>query len=258
MQVFGVAGAGTDEFVDALLEGLPGQVAVLRDTTPDGGAIERPRGATIYERAADGWRVTGQDLSLAGVIDRLAIDHDYAIIAGLDADVPTVALGGADVGEVLVRAATPAAVDQDELVAAIDDLDPHETLHSLVDQVKDSPAADRAGAIATFTGRVRALDDPADVPTEYLEFETYEDVAGDRMATIATELEDREGVRAVELHHRTGVVQAGEDIVFVVVLAGHREEAFAAVRDGIDRLKDEVPIFKREVTVEETFWVHEE
>ncbi|PSP53856.1 molybdopterin synthase, partial [Halobacteriales archaeon QH_7_68_42] len=49
----------------------------------------------------------------------------------------------------------------------------------------------------------------------------------------------------------------GEDIVFVVVLAGHRREAFRTVEDGIDRLKDEVPLFKKEVTVEETFWSHE-
>jgi molybdopterin synthase catalytic subunit len=58
------------------------------------------------------------------------------------------------------------------------------------------------------------------------------------------------------MHHRTGVIEAGEDIVFVVVLAGHRREAFRAVEDGIDRLKDEVPIFKKETTEAEEFWVH--
>jgi hypothetical protein len=41
----------------------------------------------------------------------------------------------------------------------------------------------------------------------------------------------------VRLHHKTGVVEAGEDIVFVVILAGHRGEAFSAVQDGINRLK---------------------
>jgi molybdopterin synthase catalytic subunit len=61
----------------------------------------------------------------------------------------------------------------------------------------------------------------------------------------------------VLLHHRTGVIEYGEDIVFVVVLAGHRGEAFETVADGIDRLKAEVPIFKREVTVDEEFWVHD-
>ncbi len=60
-----------------------------------------------------------------------------------------------------------------------------------------------------------------------------------------------------EIANETGVVDAGEDIVFVVVLAGHRRESFRAVEDGIDRLKDEVPIFKKETTVEEDFWVHD-
>jgi molybdopterin synthase catalytic subunit len=41
------------------------------------------------------------------------------------------------------------------------------------------------------------------------------------------------------------------------VLAGHRREAFGTVEDGIDRLKDEVPIFKKERTSDEQFWVHE-
>ena len=41
------------------------------------------------------------------------------------------------------------------------------------------------------------------------------------------------------------------------MLAGHREEAFRTVEDGINRLKDEVPIFKKETTESEEFWLHE-
>jgi len=77
------------------------------------------------------------------------------------------------------------------------------------------------------------------------------------MANIRDELEARGGVHEVRMHHRTGLVEDGEDIVFVVVLAGHRREAFETVEDGIDRLKDEVPLFKKEVTVESEFWRHE-
>jgi molybdopterin synthase catalytic subunit len=77
------------------------------------------------------------------------------------------------------------------------------------------------------------------------------------MAALRRDLEARDGVYAVRLHHKTGVVDAGEDIVFVVILAGHRTEAFRAVEDGINRLKEEVPLFKKEVTVDEEFWAHE-
>ncbi|ADD05088.1 molybdopterin synthase catalytic subunit [Natrialba magadii ATCC 43099] len=144
-----------------------------------------------------------------------------------------------------------------DLTAALESTEPHRTLESLVAEVKQSPQAPRAGAIATFTGRVRQKDAEDDTPTEYLEFEKYEGVADERMAALESELEAREGVFAVELYHRTGVVEDGEDIVFVVVLAGHREEAFRTVEDGINRLKDEVPLFKKEVTLEDEFWVHE-
>jgi molybdopterin synthase catalytic subunit len=149
------------------------------------------------------------------------------------------------------------ALDVDAVLDVIEDQEPYETLESLVATVKRSPNADRAGAIATFTGRVRAKDHPDDERTEYLEFEKYEGVAERRMREIETDLSDRDGVLDVRLHHRTGVVEAGEDIVFVVVLAGHRNEAFRTVEDGINRLKDEVPLFKKEVTTDETFWVHE-
>ena len=123
--------------------------------------------------------------------------------------------------------------------------------------MKRSEKATYSGAIATFTGRVRAKEDEADERTRYLEFEKYEGVAEDRMRRIESELEARDGVLDVRLHHRTGRIPEGEDIVFVVVLAGHRGEAFTAVEDGINRLKEEVPLFKKEVTDEETFWVHE-
>ena len=156
-----------------------------------------------------------------------------------------------------VHADDAGGLDVRAAVAAIDDAEPFETLDSLVAAVKRSASADRAGAIATFTGRVRERDGPDDDRTRYLEFEKFDDVADRTMRTIETDLEAREGVIDVRLHHRTGRVDAGEDIVFVVVLAGHRREAFRTVEDGIDRLKDEVPLFKKEVTAAETYWVHE-
>jgi molybdopterin synthase catalytic subunit len=138
----------------------------------------------------------------------------------------------------------------------LDEAEPWITRETLVDRVEASADAELSGAIATFTGRVRARDAPGDDRTTHLAFEKYEGVAAERMDAIAAELAERDGVFDVRMHHRTGVIEAGEDIVFVVVLAGHRREAFRTVEDGIDRLKDEVPIFKKEATEAETFWVH--
>ena len=183
--------------------------------------------------------------------------HDCGGVTGAEACLRAGVLGDATASDILVRAESADDLDLDHVAAEIATLDPRETLESLVAVVKADPAADRAGAIATFTGRVRTRDSPDDAPTERLEFEKYEGVADERMATIERELAERDGVFAVRTHHRTGIVEAGEDIVYVVVLAGHRREAFHAVEDGIDRLKDEVPLFKKEVTVDDEFWVHE-
>jgi len=211
------------------------------------------------DRAGGGWFATGQGLSLSEALDRLATRHDYAVVEGYgSSSLPKVALGDREFpAPVLERAADPEALEYDAVVDAIERLEPYRTLESLVAELKDSPRAARAGAVATFTGRVRAKDGPDDPPTEHLEFEKYEGVADERMRALREDLESREGVLDVRLHHRTGVLEAGEDIVFVVVLAGHRREAFRAVEDGIDRLKQEVPLFKKEVTVDDEFWRHE-
>jgi molybdopterin synthase catalytic subunit len=182
-------------------------------------------------------------------------------VVGGDVDgLPRIAVGGAvddDASEVLAAADSTRDLDVDAVIDAIRETEPHETLESLVAGLKRSPSAEYAGAIATFTGRVRPKEDEDDERTRYLEFEKYEGVAEDRMRRIERELAERDGVLEVRLHHRTGRIEDGEDIVFVVVLAGHRREAFEAVEDGIDRLKDEVPLFKKEVTASDTFWVHE-
>ena len=264
MQAVAIQGPGATELADRLVDRLDGRVGVVRRAARDGGAATGRAGSdgtgagdTAYTLGADAWRGNGDDLSLPGALDRLAPDHAVALVVGFpETRLPTVAVGQVSLdGEPLVR--VDSADSLDPVVDAIDGVEPHETLESLVARVKHSPQADRAGAIATFTGRVRAKDSPDDERTEYLEFEKYEGVADERMRTIESELADRDGVLSVVLHHRTGVVEAGEDIVFVVVLAGHREEAFRTVEDGINRLKAEVPLFKKEVTESETFWVHE-
>jgi molybdopterin synthase catalytic subunit len=207
----------------------------------------------------DGWTAHGEEQTITEALDDLAPEYDYCFLDGFDsARLPTIAIQGAEhAGETISSISNPDNTDLTILIESIETTEPHETLESLVAQVKRSPDADQAGAIATFTGRVRTKDDPDDTPTELLEFETYEGVAEERMAALENDLEDRDGVHNVCMHHRTGVIKKDEDIVFVVVLAGHREEAFRTVEDGINRLKEEVPIFKKEVTTDEEFWVHE-
>jgi molybdopterin synthase catalytic subunit len=274
MHTLGIVGPGASDLAERLAARLDGRVVTVESFPSADAPLGVPDTDAAYGLAEDGsWIGAGGDCDLDTLRDDLAPDTDYLLVAGFpDADLPTVRLtGGTDSGDapvetgvddsagdtVVAEVGDPADASLDDLVETLHATDPHVTLGSLVAEIKRHPDAERSGAIATFTGRVRARDGDDDARTTALEFETYEGVADQRMATISEELETREGIHAVRMHHRTGYVADGEDIVFVVVLAGHRREAFRTVEDGIDRLKDEVPIFKREITVDGDFWVHD-
>jgi molybdopterin synthase catalytic subunit len=258
MKALAIVGPGATTLVDRLAPRLDGTVATV-EPLPE--TASRDVSATAsYGLSEDGsWIGAGETRSLGGLLDSLSSRYDYALVAASSRPrLPTVTVGDAETDADVVHTVDDAdEVDLDTLLDVVDAVDPYVTLDSLVARAKASPRADRAGAIATFTGRVRARDAADDPRTERLEFEKYEGVAEQKMDAISRELEARDGVQEVLLHHRTGVIEDGEDIVFVVVLAGHREEAFRTVEDGINRLKDEVPIFKKETTVDEEFWVHD-
>jgi molybdopterin synthase catalytic subunit len=280
MQPISIVGPEAADLADALADRLDGQVAVVACETEgdsaidsgatDGGiaATKRTVGVTAdadteVSLASNGeWTGAGRVDGLDDLLDGLAPDHDYLVAIGESRlRVPTVLLGAdADPetvpGTVIATADSADGIDVGKLVVELDGTEPWITRETLVRRVEASADADRSGAIATFTGRVRARDAPDDDRTTHLAFEKYEEVAAERTDAISAELAERDGVFDVLMHHRTGVIEAGEDIVFVVVLAGHRREAFRAVEDGIDRLKDEVPIFKKETTEAEEFWVH--
>jgi molybdopterin synthase catalytic subunit len=270
MHTLGIVGPGATDLAERLAGRLDGRVVTVESFPSADAPLGAPDTDAAYGLAADGsWIGAGGDADVDSLLDDLAPGTDYLLAGGFpDADLPTVRIGGEPgaggppetevVGEVVAEVTDPATADLDALVETLHATEPHVTLGSLVAEVKQHPDADRSGAIATFTGRVRAKEAEDDSRTTALEFETYEGVADRRMANISEELEAREGVHAVAMHHRTGYIADGEDIVFVVVLAGHRREAFRTVEDGIDRLKDEVPIFKREITVDGDFWVHEQ
>ncbi len=273
MQPISILGSDANTLAERLVERLDGRVGVVdrpAESTDGGVAVgsDDPdparRRTTSISLSADGtWTGRGTVDGFDAVLDRFAPDHDYLVaIDHGRLRVPTVLLGDErdpeDVpGTVIATADGADDVDVDALIDDLETAEPWITVTELVDRVREAPGAERSGAIATFTGRVRAKDAPDDDRTTHLAFEEYEGVARDRMDAIRAELTGRDGVFEVLMHHRTGVIEDGEDIVFVVVLAGHREEAFRTVRDGIDRLKEEVPIFKKETTEAEEFWVHQ-
>jgi MoaE-MoaD fusion protein len=104
---------------------------------------------------------------------------------------------------------------------------------------------ERAGGIATFTGTVRRQSRGREVL--HLDYEAYTEMAEDVMAQLAAELRDRHDLCAVAIHHRVGRLEIGEASVVIAVSAPHRHEALAACREAIDRLKETVPLWKKEI-----------
>jgi len=265
MQTLCIIGDGSlsamESVADRLAETTDKRVATVDHTVESVAATDNGSADAFRVDGDGGWTGEGADRSARDLLDSLSTEYDYALVAGLAHHrLPTVAIGDAETppsAGIVASAPTAAALDIASIVDRLDDVEPHITLKTLVERAKASPKSDRSGAIATFTGRVRAKDSPDDARTEHLAFEKYAGVAEERLNAIRQELTDRDGVFEVLLHHRVGRMNDGEDIVFVVVLAGHRKEAFRTVEDGIDRLKDEVPIFKKETTTDEEFWLHE-
>ncbi len=257
MHVLSVGGAGAEWAIETLASTLGERGRVARLTRQAQG-VSAPDHTNVTLDTTGTWRATGNGGGGERWADRLAADHDYLLLSGTASPRwPRLVATDHEVrGDLLPEPVARDRFDPSIVVDRLEDGEPYETRESLIRRAEASPDSKQAGAIATFTGRVRAKDAPDDEETEYLEFEKYAGVANKRLRELETELKARDGVFEVLLHHRTGVIEAEEDIVFVVVLAGHREEAFRTVEDGINRLKAEVPIFKKEVTVGEEYWVH--
>ncbi|MDQ4106044.1 MAG: molybdenum cofactor biosynthesis protein MoaE [Actinomycetota bacterium] len=110
------------------------------------------------------------------------------------------------------------------------------------------------GAISTFLGTTR-VDEASGAKVEYLEYEAYRPMAEKKLAEIGAEIADRWDVRHIAIVHRLGRVDPGEASVAIVVGAPRRGPAFEASRYAIERIKEIVPIWKREVWTDGYVWV---
>ena len=185
-------------------------------------ALELPEGARVRDAIA-GLGELADGLPVVMAVNREYADDDSPLAAGDElALIPPVS-GGSD----------PWARVTDQRLA------PEE----LAARVRDS----RAGAVITFQGVTREV--------EQLDYEAYAEMAEPRMIQILQEAIERHELCAAAAEHRVGTVKLAEPSVVVVVSAPHREQAFAGAREVIDRIKEEVPIWKKEVDGGEERWV---
>jgi molybdopterin synthase catalytic subunit len=108
-------------------------------------------------------------------------------------------------------------------------------------------ADDAAGGTCLFVGTVRDHSDAGEVTG--LTYEAWDELARRRLDEIGEGLFEGWPVRKVAILHRTGELGVGEISVVIACSAPHRAEAFEACRHGIERLKQDVPIWKKEALV---------
>jgi len=100
----------------------------------------------------------------------------------------------------------------------------------------------QAGAVVTFAGVVRGEE--AGLPIGGLVYEAYQPMAQQTMRAIVEDIGQRHACLFVRVIHRIGIVPVGYNAVYIVAAAAHRAEALAMIAAFMDRLKQDVPIWK--------------
>lgn len=126
----------------------------------------------------------------------------------------------------------------------------------LTAELADSLKSRQAGAVVVFEGIVR--DQSRGRKTLYLEYEAYEPMAIRKMEEIGEEARNKFEIENVGIIHRVGKLEIGETSVAIVVTAAHRQPAFEACHYAINRLKQTVPIWKKEFFEDGGVWTEGE
>ena len=123
-------------------------------------------------------------------------------------------------------------------------------------QLTSEVARSEHGGIVTFDGIVR--NNTRGRPTTFLEYECYQPLALRQMEKIGNEILSAFGIGGLGIVHRLGRLAIGESSIVIVAAAPHRKPAFEAAHCAIDRLKREVPIWKKEFFEDGAVWVEGE
>lgn len=122
--------------------------------------------------------------------------------------------------------------------------------------------SENSGAIVSFIGTVRKLSDDGkennkDEKVKELIYECYKEMALEKIMQIREYALTNYHINQMYIIHRVGVLKPKDDIVMIAVSAAHRKDAFRACEYAIDELKRNVPIWKKEVTANNEYWVGE-
>ena len=115
---------------------------------------------------------------------------------------------------------------------------------------------DEAGAVVLFYGVVR--DNNMGRRVDHLEYDAYPEMAEKVMRGLAEEIMGRFPVTDIAIQHRTGRLEIGEASLLIAVSSPHRTEGFEAAAALVDRFKEVVPVWKKEVWEGGEEWIEGE
>lgn len=114
---------------------------------------------------------------------------------------------------------------------------------------------ENVGAIGCFVGVVRSLSEEGE-RVKFLRYQSSDD-AVKKLEQIAADVEKRPNIWRVMIHHVVDQIAPGEDAIYVLVAGHGRGDVFKALPELMNRVKAEVPIWKKEVTEQREYWIHE-
>jgi len=129
-------------------------------------------------------------------------------------------------------------------------------VEQVMNEIRRQPESKRAGAMATFVGIVR--EDPVESSSgkvRYLEYEAFEEVATQKLQELRDDLTEREGIVDVSIHHVVDRLEVGDVSLIIAVLGTRRRFVFPVLEEAVERVKKEVPIWKKEFTSDNAYWV---
>jgi len=134
-------------------------------------------------------------------------------------------------------------------------------VQNLLNNVKRNPDFSKAGAVAIFIGVVRGENNEGQKVVNMI-LEAYEERANETLLNIAKELQRKEGIVDVQIHHLLGEFKVGDEVVFASVAGSHRKETFDVLHEAVERYKHETPVFKKERVIGakgemKDYWVSE-
>lgn len=132
------------------------------------------------------------------------------------------------------------------------------SMELILKDIHSNPAANRVGAIACFIGIVRGFSHAGE-RVEDLKYEAYEEKAVEAMWQIREEACRKDGVIDVHIHHVVGdKFTVGDEVLYVAVAGRSRSDVFPLLEETVQRVKEEVPIYKKEkLTDGSSYWVAE-